>query len=139
MLFEEGYISLCKFILSQINSNILHNSMSKGKTNLLETIPVRCDSIKTEWEGENVILSFPRFKSTFITRYFLPKGVYSPIRVRLEEHGTAVWQFIDGERSVQDIIDLLKDHFAFDEEYASRVMTYIMQLHKDKFILLCQP
>ena len=114
--------------------------MSKEKANLLETIPVRCDSIKTEWEGESVTLSFPRLKNTFITRYFLPKRVSSPIRVRLEEHGTAVWQLIDGKRSVQNIIDLLKGHFASDEEgYALRIMTYIMQLHKDKFILLCQP
>ena len=114
--------------------------MSKGKTNLLETIPVRCDSIETEWEGESIILSFPRFKNTFLTRYFLPKRLSSPVRVRLEEHGTALWQLIDGERNVQNIIDLLKDHFALEEEgYALRVMTYIMQLHKDKFILLCQP
>lgn len=58
--------------------------------------------------------------------------------ISLEEHGTAVWQLIDGKRSVQEIINALADHFSAEEEYATRVVTYIRQLHKDGFIRLCQ-
>lgn len=54
----------------------------------------------------------------------------------LEEHGSAVWRLIDGRRTVQEIVSLLADHFHPDENYASRVTTYVMQLRKDGFIKL---
>lgn len=58
------------------------------------------------------------------------------IHVRLEEHGSAVWRLIDGRRTVREIISLLAVHFQSDENYASRVTTYVMQLQKDGFIKL---
>lgn len=35
---------------------------AKEKTNLLEVIPCRSEHITAEWEGETIVLSFPRFK-----------------------------------------------------------------------------
>ena len=102
-------------------------SDTKGKVNLLDTVPVQCGHITTEWEGEYAILSFPRFKYDWMRRFLLPK---------LEEHGTAVWRLIDGNRTVQEIISLLTDHFQNEDNYPSRVTTYIMQLQKDGFIQL---
>lgn len=58
------------------------------------------------------------------------------IHVRLEEHGSAVWRLIDGRRTVREIVSLLADHFHPDENYASRVTIYVMQLRKDGFIKL---
>lgn len=43
---------------------------------------------------------------------------------------------IDGNRTVQEIISLLTDHFQNEDNYPSRVTTYIMQLQKDGFIQL---
>ena len=58
------------------------------------------------------------------------------IHVKLEEHGTAVWNMIDGRRTVREIISLLAEHFEGEENYPSRVTTYVMQLRKDGFVQL---
>mgnify|MGYP003254414937 FL=1 len=108
----------------------------EGKVSLLDAIPVRCDHIMTEWEGDCAVISYPRFKYEWMRRLLLPKSMSSDIHVRLEEHGSAVWKLIDGQRTVQEIISLLTEHFHPDENYASRVTTYVMQLQKDEFIKL---
>lgn len=106
------------------------------KVNLLETVPVRNAQVVTEWEDGCAVLAYPRFKRAWVRRLFLPKGMSPFIRVRLEEHGTAVWNLIDGRRTVAEMLDLLAGHFAGDETYASRVTAYLMQLQKDGFIRL---
>ena len=107
-----------------------------AKFNLLETIPVRSEHIVTEWEEGSVVLAYPRFKRAWIRRFFLPKGRSPFIRVHLEEHGTAVWNLIDGQHRVADIIALLAGHFKEDGDYAPRVTAYLMQLQRDGFIRL---
>ena len=87
----------------------------EGKVSLLDAVPVRCDHILTE---------------------LLPQSMSPDIHVRLEEHGSAVWRLIDGRRTVREIVFQLADHFHPDENYASRVTTYVMQLRKDGFIKL---
>ena len=69
-------------------------------------------------------------------RFLLPKGMSPDIHVKLEEHGTAVWNMIDGRRTVREIISLLAEHFEGEENYPSRVTTYVMQLRKDGFVQL---
>ena len=108
----------------------------EGKVNLLDAVPVQCGHITTEWEGESVVLAFPRFKYEWMRRFLLPKGMSPDIHVTLEEHGTAVWRLIDGRRTVQEIILLLAGHFQDEENYPSRVTAYIIQLQKDGFIQL---
>ena len=109
------------------------------KYNLLDTIPVRGGHIQTEWEGACAVLAYPRFKRAWVRRFFLPKGLSPYIRVRLEEHGTAVWQLIDGKRTVGEIITLLFPHFNGEENYASRVTTYLMRMQRDGIIRLITP
>lgn len=111
----------------------------KNKINLLEVIPLRKNHITTEWVDDCAVIVYPRFKSKWIQRFLLPKGMSPFIRVRLEEHGTAVWNLIDGENSVQDIIEKLADYFKNEKDYEFRISTYISQLHKDGFITYALP
>lgn len=106
----------------------------KEKINLLNVIPCRGEHIITETEGELSVIAFPRFKRAWVRKYFLPKGMSPYIRVRLEEHGTAVWSLIDGKRTVEEIIQSLADHFGHEENYESRITIFITQLRKDGFI-----
>lgn len=108
----------------------------KGKVNLLDVVPVRCEHITTQEENGCIVLAYPRFKYEWMRRFLLPKGMSADIRVKLEENGTAVWRLIDGHRTVQEIISRLAAHFHEDENYVSRVATYVMQLQKDGFIQL---
>lgn len=107
---------------------------TKEKINLLEVIPCRCEHITTVKEGDCAVIAFPRFKYEWMRRFLLPKGMSPDIHVRLEEHGTAVWEAIDGKRTVADIIEKLADHFQKEKDYESRITTYLCQLQKDGFI-----
>ena len=44
----------------------------EGKVSLLDAIPVRCDHILTEWEGDYAVISYPRFKYDWMRRLLLP-------------------------------------------------------------------
>ena len=98
----------------------------EGKVSLLDAVPVRCGHITTEWEGECAVLAYPRFKYEWMRRFLLPKGMSPDIHVRLEEHGTAVWNLIDGHRTVREIISLLARHFGEEENYIPRVSAYVI-------------
>lgn len=69
-------------------------------------------------------------------KYFVPKNKSATIRIRLEAHGTAVWDLIDGRRTVREIADALAEHFQHEPNYEYRIATYIQQLRKQGFILI---
>ena len=95
---------------------------AKEKINLLDVIPCRSEHITVEREGETIVLSFPRFKYTWMQRFLVPKGMSKELHVHLEEHGTVVWELIDGKRTVREIIEKLADHFQNEEGYESFVV-----------------
>ena len=109
---------------------------AKEKINLLEVIPCRSEHITAEREGETIVLSFPRFKYPWMQRFLVPKGMSKELHVKLEEHGTAVWELIDGKRTVREIIEKLADHFHHEAGYESRITIYLSQMQKDGFIKL---
>lgn len=108
----------------------------KDKFNLLDTVPMRAEIVRTAWEDGCVVLILPRFRKVWMQRWLLPKALSPEVRIRLEEHGTAVWKLIDGRHTVAEIIALLQPHFEPDENYASRVAAYVVQLQRDGFIRL---
>ena len=69
-------------------------------------------------------------------RFLVPAGMSKELHVRLEEHGTAVWELIDGKRTVREIIEELAEHFQNEVGYESRVSAYLSQMQKDGFIKL---
>jgi hypothetical protein len=102
--------------------------------NLFDLVPYISEHITTENEGELSVIAFPRFRSRFMQKYFVPKNRSSIIRIRLEEHGTAVWNSIDGKRSVKEIAEALAEHFNHEENYEYRITIYLEQLHKQGFV-----
>jgi hypothetical protein len=67
-------------------------------------------------------------------KYFVPRHKSPFIRVRLEAHGTAVWNLIDGQRSVGEIVACLSSHFNNEAGYEQRITAYIAQLQRQGFI-----
>jgi hypothetical protein len=106
----------------------------KEEQNLFDVIPVISQHITTENEGELSVIAFPRFRSKFMQKYFVLKNKSAVIRIRLEEHGTAVWKLIDGKRTVKDIADTLSEHFMREENYEYRIAAYISRLQKQGFV-----
>lgn len=112
---------------------------AKEKINLLEVIPSRNAHIITDREGDYIVIAYSRFKHKWMQRFLLPKGMSPMIRVRFEEHGTAVWKLINGKDTVRQIIEKLAEHFHHEVNYESRIITYIFQLQKDGFITFLLP
>ncbi|MDR1182886.1 MAG: PqqD family protein [Bacteroidales bacterium] len=110
--------------------------MTKKIKNLFDTIPVICKHITTEYEGELAVIAFPRFRSKFMQKYFVPRNRSPIIRIRLDAHGTTVWKLIDGVRTTNEIVQMLTDHFQNEENFAYRIGTYVQQLQRQGFIKL---
>ncbi|NDV59161.1 PqqD family protein [Bacteroides sp. 519] len=106
----------------------------KQKYNLLDVIPYIAEHIVTKEEDGLIVIAFLRFKSKWVNKYLLPKGMSPYIHVRLEERGTEAWKLIDGVRTVQEITELLANYFTEEEDYKARVAAFISQLRKDGFI-----
>ncbi|MDR1340497.1 MAG: PqqD family protein [Prevotellaceae bacterium] len=104
--------------------------------NLFDLVPHISEHITTENGEELSVIAFPRFRSKFMRKYFVPKNKSDTIRIRLEKHGTAVWNLIDGNRTVLDIVNILAEHFDNEEDYEYRITKYISQLHRQGFIKL---
>jgi hypothetical protein len=105
-----------------------------GKQNLFECVPVISEHITTEKEGELSVIAFPRFRSKFMQKYFVPKSKSAVIRIRLEEHGTAVWNLINGQRTIKEISEALAAHFHHEDNYEYRIAAYFTQLYKQGFV-----
>jgi hypothetical protein len=108
--------------------------MKKAKANLFDFVPVISKHITTEMEEGLSVITFPRFRSKFMQKYFVPKHKSPVIRIQLEEHGTAVWNLIDGQRTVKEIADRLAEHFNHEENYEYRIAAYLSQLQRQGFI-----
>jgi hypothetical protein len=104
------------------------------KKNLFDLVPIISEHITTENEGKLSVITFPRFRSKFMQKYFVPKHKSATIRIRLDEHGTAVWNLIDGKRTVREIAETLIEHFHHEENYEYRIAVYFSQLYKQGFV-----
>jgi hypothetical protein len=111
----------------------------KQKTNLFDLVPVISEPVTTEKEGELSVIAFPRFRNKFMQKYLVPKNKSTHVRIRLEEHGTAVWDLIDGKRTVQAIADSLAEHFHQEANYEYRITAYLQQLERQGFIKFALP
>lgn len=69
---------------------------AKEKINLLEIVPCRSEHITAKKEGETIVLSFPRFKSAWMQRFLIPKGMSKELHVELEAHGTVCGNSLTG-------------------------------------------
>jgi len=101
--------------------------MTKRTYNLLELVP----RTLAEWEndGDRVRILLPRFGSGRIGRFLERHLKSSPIRVRLDEFGSAVWQLCNGKRNVQEIADSLLARFGSRiQPVHDRLATFFRQL-----------
>jgi len=105
-----------------------------AKKNLFDLVPAISEHITTEKEGELSVITFPRFRSKFMQKYFIPKNKPAMIRVRLDAHGTAVWDLIDGKRTVMMIAETLAEYFNNEQNYEHRIALFFAQLNKQGFV-----
>jgi len=102
--------------------------------NFLELVPVRAkEHIKKDWQ---VGFEVPRFQSRFWRWFFVHIGATENYIVRLDNMGSEIWGYIDGKRSVREVLALLELHHPEEEGLKERLLHYLRRLDFHGFIRL---
>lgn len=103
--------------------------------NLLDLKPAR----RVEWEdvGEDrVVLLVPKFSHRFWVKWLLPRLRKPFFRVKLDEYGTLVWKLCDGETTVLEIGEQMRERFGDDAEpLYDRLAVFIKRLERGDLLL----
>jgi hypothetical protein len=107
-----------------------------GKINLLDLKPNRNLKWETGEKNETVLL-VPKFHNRFLVKYVMPNIKRPYFRIKLDDHGSFIWGLCDGNTTVGEISDKMKEKFGenFDPTY-DRIGTFVNQLVRDKFLTL---
>ena len=102
----------------------------------LELVPKRI----CKHEENNGLITVLFIKTpTFIEKMFFKKLIDKPYKIDLDEIGSFIWNEIDGQKNVAEIVDLAKEHFGEKIEPAeSRTVQFMRQMHSTKLIMLYQ-
>lgn len=100
--------------------------------NLLELTPVR---INEHEEADGLInILIPKFKREFMKK-IIPKNKPKEIRVKLDELGSATWLAMDGNKTVFQVVEELREKFGEKIEPAvERVTKFINGLYGNNLL-----
>jgi hypothetical protein len=108
----------------------------KQPLNLFELRPRR----RLEWEvneDNRVVVLVPRFEHGFLARWLMPRLAKPFIRVKLDEVGTFVWHRCDGQQTVGQIAEQLRQHFGpASEPVYDRIAIFVRRLQRQELISL---
>ena len=104
--------------------------------NLLELTPVRIHQYETSEEGK-IILLVPKFKNQEVGRFMLGHRA-THFRIKLDAIGSEVWQLIDGNSTVGEILDRLMaislNEWWKQPELDERLSKFMSQLYDNRYI-----
>ena len=105
------------------------------KVNLLDLKPVRNRRSETDPDG-TVTIIVPKFTNPVMVRWFVPLLSRPELRVKLDEHGSFIWTMCDGNTSVGEMAERMKQKYGqgFDPDYR-RLGAYVRQLLRTDFII----
>lgn len=110
---------------------------AKKSENYLDYIPVYNEKNRWERGEDGIITIFVENKGLFhfLAQKLLKKPRFS--QIHLDEMGSFILPLIDGQRSVYDIAQLVKEHFGQQAEpLYNRLVTYIAMLENCGFVTL---
>lgn len=113
--------------------------LKKQKKNYLDLIPVQAEGLAWTRDDEDIVVleventgAFNRIAQKLFKR---PKVT----KVHMEQFGSFLWPLIDGERTVKDLADLLKERFGEEAEpLYPRVAKYMQIMESYHFISLSE-
>ncbi len=109
----------------------------KDIMNLLEFIPIR----QFEWKENNLItVKVPRFRSKLGRKFCgLIKKEFT-FNVNLDKYSSYTWKLCDGERTVREIRDLLKQEFGEEVEPVNERLGELLRImERNRLITLKRP
>ena len=118
----------------------MNKKTAKKPVNYLDYIPVYNESNRFETGEDGIITIFAENKGFFhsLAQKFLKKPRFS--QIHLDEMGSFILPLIDGQRSVYDIAQLVKEHFGEQAEpLYNRLVTYMAMLENCGFVSFRKP
>ncbi|MGK9367301.1 PqqD family protein [Melioribacter sp. Ez-97] len=101
--------------------------------NYLDLTPVR--KVEHEQEGNLVTLLIPKFTSAFAVKFIAPRMKSKYIKLKLDELGSASWLEIDGNTSVGELCNRLRNKFGEKiEPVEERLTRFLTRLYMEKII-----
>lgn len=102
--------------------------------NILEMKPLR--KFDTERPaGERVNILVPRFGAGKIVKALAPRMAKSTFRVKLDDFGSFVWQHCDGETTVAEICEKMRNKFGEAiEPVEERVGKFVEKLIRNDYV-----
>jgi hypothetical protein len=98
--------------------------------------PHRCEF---EWFVDNdqkVVIKVPKFQREIGKRICKLMKKDETFNARLDEIGSMVWQYIDGQRSVKDVLESLEKAFPGQKNIDRRLILFLQQMHHLNYLNL---
>ncbi|RLD11452.1 PqqD family protein [candidate division KSB1 bacterium] len=103
--------------------------------NVIEMIPKH--NIRFETREDIVVILTPKFKNKFIVKYIMSRMKQPNYSIHLDAYGSAVWNLMNGEKTVYAIGKELKAEFGESvEPVYERLGLFMNMLAQRKFITL---
>lgn len=111
----------------------------KQQKNYLDLIPVRAQGLEWTRDDEGIVVL--EVENTGVFNRIAQKCFKRPkvTKVHMEAFGSFLWPLIDGERTVKELADLLKERFGEEAEpLYPRVAKYMQIMESYHFISLSE-
>ena len=100
----------------------------------LSYIPKRAEYEWTVDEKGLVHIQVPKFQSDIGKRFCRAIRRENTFTADMDELGSMVWKHCDGNHSVKDILEILKDHFGEEENLDQRLFLFIQQMNNLNYL-----
>jgi hypothetical protein len=109
--------------------------MNAERPNLLEMKPVRNIGWETEPDGRAVLI-IPKFRGALLQKWLLPWLARPNFRVKLDAHGSFIWQHCDGQTPVANMAEEMLVAFGPEiEPVYERIAAFIRKLEREAFLI----
>lgn len=95
---------------------------------LLCAAPRRLASHEMDEESGHVVVLQPRFRWRWLERLLAPSPDKRFVRIHLDALGSFVWQRLDGEAPLGDVVRAFGEAFPAETDPAHRVLVFVRQL-----------
>lgn len=104
--------------------------------NLLDLKPVR----NMDWEtGANglAVLLVPKFQNRYLAKWLTPRLSKPNFRVKLDAYGSFVWSQCDGNTTVAEMAEKMREQFGEKAEpLYDRIAKFLQRLEREDFLRL---
>lgn len=117
----------------------MSTSRTPHQSNYLDCVPNRAVQHELDENGR-VILLRPKWVKGLLAKYLQPRLSRPFFRVKLDLIGAAIWNAIDGVRTIHELADLLYEEFGDEiEPRYERCARFIHSLQEGAMIRVSRP